>query len=329
MADSREAPWKGRFAKVQVREDDLPSLLPAQTGLSFNIWYNKWSQGQGSGSRFVNPYRLDADQDSGLTQGEQEGEVFFCVYFSKGMCCMGKRCRYLHHIPDEEDVAKLAMKSDVLDCFGREKFSDYRDDMGGVGSFRRKNRTLYVGGILGGLNNKVLKAAQIEGRIRYVFSQLGKIDRIRYVEDKNCAFVKFKYQVNAEFAKECMSNQTLLIPSDKEWDQRKEGTGLLVKWARDDPNPAARKLEEEEQKKESFRVMVQLLEKQEQNMNKRAVDIEPQETEEGHLQGIISEELIFKLKKRKRTAVGSSNAVPESKRTKPRPLVEYPSSEED
>lgn len=30
------------------------------------------------------------------------------------------------------------------DCFGREKHADYRDDMGGVGSFNRTNRTLYI-----------------------------------------------------------------------------------------------------------------------------------------------------------------------------------------
>jgi hypothetical protein len=29
----------------------------------------------------------------------------------------------------------------ALDCFGREKHADYRDDMGGVGSFGRQNRT--------------------------------------------------------------------------------------------------------------------------------------------------------------------------------------------
>jgi hypothetical protein len=33
------------------------------------------------------------------------------------------------------------------DCFARDKFADYRDDMGGVGTFTRQNRTLYVGRI--------------------------------------------------------------------------------------------------------------------------------------------------------------------------------------
>lgn len=30
------------------------------------------------------------------------------------------------------------------DCFGREKHAEYRDDMGGVGSFNRTNRTIYI-----------------------------------------------------------------------------------------------------------------------------------------------------------------------------------------
>ena len=35
----------------------------------------------------------------------------------------------------------------TIDCFGRDKFNEYRDDMGGVGSFNRENRTIYVGHI--------------------------------------------------------------------------------------------------------------------------------------------------------------------------------------
>lgn len=256
---SLEKSWKDRSARTQVKESDLPSAIPAQTGLVFNIWYNKWSQGQSGQTRFVNPFRLDSKAHSGVTKGDREGTQFFCLYYAKGMCCLGKKCEYMHHIPEDEDIIRLSMKTDVLDCFGREKFGDYRDDMGGVGSFRKRNRTLYIGGLSGALNDKQLKPTQIESRIRFLFSALGEIDRIRYVEVKNCAFVKFKHQCNAEFAKEAMSNQTLLLPSDQEWDARKEGTGLLVKWANDDPDPIARKREEEEQKQESIRMMVQLL----------------------------------------------------------------------
>lgn len=131
-----------------------------------------------------------------------------------------------------------------------------------------KNKTLYVGGIDGALNSKHLKPTQIESRVRFVFSRLGDIDRIRYVEDKSCAFVKFKHQASAEFAKEAMSNQTLLLHSDKEWDDRKEGTGLLVKWANEDPDPAAQKRLLEEQKLESLNMMVRLLNNNNNNNNR-------------------------------------------------------------
>jgi hypothetical protein len=51
-------------------------------------------------------------------------------------------CSYWHRIPTEDDPTDA-----TLDCFGRDKFDEYRDDMGGVGSFNRENKTIYVGHI--------------------------------------------------------------------------------------------------------------------------------------------------------------------------------------
>lgn len=317
--------WKLRSARVQVREDDLPSSLPPQNGLAFNIWYNKWSQGHSNNIRFLNLHRLDPKNDSGLTVGDKVGELYFCLYFSKGMCCLGKMCRYLHHLPEEEDISRLSMKSCMHDCFGREKYSNYREDMGGVGSFKKQNRTLYIGGILGALNNKISKPAQIESRIRFVFGKLGSVDRIKYVESKNCAFVKFKHQVSAEFAKECMSNQKLLTPSDKEWDERKTGTGLLVKWANDDPNLAACKLEKQEQNETMMKMMVKILEEHDSEIKRRGSG-EVQAEDSAALncsQDIISSDLLNRLKKRK-TASSTSSAT-----FTPTKLVDYTSSDDD
>ncbi|EDO18156.1 hypothetical protein Kpol_1031p63 [Vanderwaltozyma polyspora DSM 70294] len=292
--------WKERSAKVQVRESDLPSSIPPQTGLSFNLWYNKWSQGHSGNARFVNPYRLEPNLHSGVSRGDLEGNKFFCLYFAKGLCCLGKKCTYKHHIPEEEDTIQLNLKTGVLDCFGREKFGEFRDDMGGVGSFRKQNKTLYIGGLTGSLNNKNLSNSQIESRLRFMFGRLGEIERIRYVESKNCAFVSFRFQCNAEFAKEAMSNQTLLIPSDKEWDARKEGTGLLVKWANDDPDPKAKKRMQQESEKEAVNVMKKLLEKHDQNQNQdnnEAENNKRKNTEEES--SIFSEGMLSKFKKRR------------------------------
>lgn len=329
--------WRSKRARVQVEETELPSSVPPQTGLAYNVWYNKWSQGQSGNARFVSPFKLDVDNDSGRTKGDKENKLYFCLYFAKGMCCLGKNCSYLHHIPEAADFARMSLHSNALDCFGREKFADYRDDMGGIGSFRRPNRVLYIGGITGSLNNKPLKGHQIENRIKLTFSRLGELDSVRYVESKNCAFVKFKLQCNAEFAKEAMSNQTLLVPSDKEWDQRKEGTGLLVKWANPDPNPAVRKQEEEELTKHTLEAIKHLLNENQQRKKRTITDIDDTansksssnfSTIESHT--IINPSILAKLKKRKLilrpTACVSHLGKLEQQK---KPLVNSYSSEED
>ncbi|CAI4057103.1 hypothetical protein SKDZ_04G0350 [Saccharomyces kudriavzevii ZP591] len=338
--------WKDRFAKVQVKESELPSSIPAQTGLTFNIWYNKWSQGFGGNTRFVSPFVLQPQPHSGKTRGDNDGQLFFCLFFAKGMCCLGRKCQYLHHIPGEDDVGKLALRTEVLDCFGREKFADYREDMGGVGSFRKKNKTLYIGGIDGALNSKHLKPAQVESRIRFVFSRLGDIDRIRYVEDKNCAFVKFKYQANAEFAKESMSNQTLLLPSDKEWDGRREGTGLLVKWANEDPDPAAQRRLQEEQKIESLNMMVRLIksnsssnaatmvneETRKRSNTKAASEVSVNNAKKRLLpidNGLGGDDFIEKLKRLKKSTNNGDGSSDSSLGVVDGPLIDYLSSDAD
>ncbi|KAG0658815.1 hypothetical protein C6P45_002067 [Maudiozyma exigua] len=253
--------WKSKRARQQIKEGELPSGIPLQNGLTFNVWYNKWSQGNtnNGNERYVSPFRLEPKKDSGTTRASsisQGGK--FCIYFARGCCIQGRNCEYMHHVPDEED-ATMWTQNESVDCFGREKHSDYRDDMGGVGSFNKQNTTLYIGGITNALNDKELKPTQIESRIRFMFTRLGSIDKIRYVNDKNCAFVKYKRQINAEFAREAMMNQSLLLPNDKEWDQRLEGAGLLVKWANEDPNPEAQRQREQAERVEMLNIMKKLV----------------------------------------------------------------------
>jgi hypothetical protein len=56
------------------------------------------------------------------------------------------------------------------DCFGREKHAEYRDDMGGVGSFNRSNRTLYIGKMQESPDKK-----QTEETLLRHFGEWGKI----------------------------------------------------------------------------------------------------------------------------------------------------------
>jgi len=68
---------------------------------------------------------------------------YICLFFARGCCPYGWECEYRHTLPDEAETVPDTSK----DCFARDKFADYRDDMGGVGSFNRQNRTLYIGRI--------------------------------------------------------------------------------------------------------------------------------------------------------------------------------------
>lgn len=272
--------WRNRKARKQVKESDLPSGIPPQNGTVFNIWYSKWSHGTGNRNnshRYVSPFRLDPVKDPGLTDSDPDCTTF-CLYFARGCCVMGSKCKYLHHIPDSD--RDLERRSRVRDCFGRLKHSHYRDDMSGVGSFQNDNSTLYVGGISNSLNDMKLNPVQIENRLKYLFRPLGSINKIRYLDDKNCAFVEYKSSVNAEFAKEVMSNQTLLIPNDKEWDRRMDGTGLLVKWAYEDPDPNAKRQKSLQRHEKSIKLMESILKEYDKKNNKGDMRDQHREEEE-------------------------------------------------
>jgi pre-mRNA-splicing factor CWC2 len=123
------------------------------------------------------------------------------------------------------------MFSPNVDCFGRDKHADYRDDMGGVGSFMRQNLTLYVG--------RIHVTDDIEETVARHFSEWGDIERIRILNSRGVAFVTYKNEVNAQFAKEVMAHQSL-----------DHNEILNIRWATQDPNPLAmarekRRLEEQ------------------------------------------------------------------------------------
>jgi RNA recognition motif-containing protein len=124
-----------------------------------------------------------------------------------------------------------------VDCFGRDKHSDYRDDMGGVGSFMRQNRTLYVG--------RIHVTDDIEEIVSRHFAEWGQVERIRVLNSRGVAFVTYTNEANSQFAKEAMAHQSL-----------DHNEILNVRWATVDPNPLAQKREAqriEEQAAEAVR----------------------------------------------------------------------------
>ena len=131
---------KKRPARAQVDISFLGDEPPPQTGTTWNIWYNKWSGGDREDkylSKTLAKGRCIIGTDSGFTQADSVPGSFFCLYFARGICWKGVDCEFLHRLPGTCDIYNPNQ-----DCFGREKFSDYRDDMGGVGSFMRQNRTI-------------------------------------------------------------------------------------------------------------------------------------------------------------------------------------------
>jgi len=213
----------------------MKSEPPPQTGTIFNIWYNKWSGGDREDkylSKTAAPGRCNIAKDSGYTRGDKVAGSYFCLFFSKGLCPRGHECEYLHRLPGLHDLY-----NPNVDCFGRDKHSDYRDDMGGVGSFMRQNRTLYIG--------RIHVTDDIEEVVARHFQEWGQIDRIRVLTSRGVAFVTYTNEANSQFAKEAMAHQAL-----------DHSEVLNVRWATVDPNPMAQKREArkiEEQAAEAVR----------------------------------------------------------------------------
>lgn len=169
---------KRRPARPQVDPATFKTEPPPQTGTIFNIWYNKWSGGDREDaymSKHQAKGRCNVATDSGYTKADRIPGSYFCLFFARGLCPKGQDCEYLHRLPNAR-VEKEGGLGDIfpsnVDCFGRDKFSDYRDDMGGVGSFMRVNRTLYVG--------RIHVTDDIEEIVARHFQEWGQVERSKY-----------------------------------------------------------------------------------------------------------------------------------------------------
>jgi hypothetical protein len=159
---------KRRPARPQVDPDTFKGgEIPAQTGTVFNIWYNKWSGGDREDKYISKSHaegRCNIAKDSGYTKADKIPGSYFCLFFARGLCPRGAECEYLHRLPTVHDLF-----NPNVDCFGRDKFSDYRDDMGGVGSFMRQNHTLYVG--------RIHVSDDIEEVVARHYAEWGQVER--------------------------------------------------------------------------------------------------------------------------------------------------------
>ena len=162
-----------------------------------------------------------------------QGQTFFCLFFARGCCARGQTCQFIHRVPLAADEGRADVMHDV---FGRERHAAHRDDMGGVGSFQKNSRTLYVGqlkttpyedadgsGDSGG-------AQRLKKVVARHFGEFGEVEHVNVIWRLSIAFVRYRFRLNAEFAKEAMAGQSL----DNE-------EILNIRWAYDDPNPMVQK----------------------------------------------------------------------------------------
>ncbi|KAF9466472.1 hypothetical protein BDZ94DRAFT_1212505 [Collybia nuda] len=215
-------------ARKQVKPGDVEKVETPQTGKEYNIWYNKWAGGDREDSysnKVKSQTRCNIKRDSGLTRANVTGMKYCCLFFARGCCPYGWECEYLHSLPDPSN----ALPDSSKDCFARDKFADYRDDMGGVGSFNRQNRTLYVGRI-----KETGNGQETEEVVMRHFKEWGAIERddsastwaVKILQYRSVAFVTYVSEFHAQFAKEAMACQSL--DNDEI---------LNVRWATEDPNP--------------------------------------------------------------------------------------------
>ncbi|EMD91905.1 hypothetical protein COCHEDRAFT_1020960 [Bipolaris maydis C5] len=226
---------KRRPARPQIDPAEIKTQETPQTGTIYNVWYNKWSGGDREDkylSQTPAQGRCNIARDSGYTKADKTPGAYFCLFFARGTCPKGVDCEYLHRLPTVTDI----FPSNV-DCFGRDKHADYRDDMGGVGTFQRQNRTLYIG--------RIHPTDDIEEVVARHMQEWGEIERTRVLTARGVAFVTYMNEANSQFAKEAMDHQS--------FDHNEI---LNVRWATVDPNPQAAKREArriEEQAAEAIR----------------------------------------------------------------------------
>ncbi|WWC91540.1 pre-mRNA-splicing factor CWC2 [Kwoniella dendrophila CBS 6074] len=217
---------KLRPARKQVKEGEVDKSEAIQPGKEYNVWYNKWAGGDKEdalANKTLSQTRCIIARDAGYTRADATGNKYCCLFFARGCCPYGHECNYLHRLPLPNHI----LPDNSRDCFGREKHGDYRDDMGGVGSFNRVNRSLYIGKIHESPDKK-----QAEETLLRHFGEWGKIMRWNILYNRGVAFVMYESELNAQFAREAMANQSM------------DGDEILnVRWATEDPNPGEKKAE--------------------------------------------------------------------------------------
>ena len=209
-----------RPARVQVEQ--ARKLQTAEHQGEFNIWYGKYMGDNRFDKAMKAPTKCILESDAGLTRADYTSNTaHICLHFARGCCVYGKDCTYRHCAPTEQDESQADSPNDI---FGRNRHGSFRDDMGGVGTWSKECKTLYVGRFC----NTPTESQLTESVARH-FGEWGPMESCRVLKGKGIAFMTYKHRCTAEFAKEAMMEQSL------DMDEQ-----INVRWAYDDPNPRAK-----------------------------------------------------------------------------------------
>ena len=234
----------------RARKQHDPAVGPSRerafdSNTRANAWYGaSASRGGGRRQQPEAMTRCDAVLDSGRTRGDDREETSVCLHFARGRCSAGGECAFLHRLPTAADDARASLTHDV---FGRDRHATHCADNGGVGSFSSQNvATLFA--YYGGAFPPRADAERVRVAVLADFLEWGPVSGVRVVPTKCVAFVTYAHRSAAEFAKEAMAGQTLRRLAATTPRARGETAGpagpekrvLSVRWANEDPNPAAR-----------------------------------------------------------------------------------------
>ena len=162
-----------RPARVQVTQ--IRKMQQAEHLGEYNIWYGKYSGERSFEKNGKASTRCSIELDAGLTRADYTNPgAPLCVHFVRGACVNGKDCTYRHCAPTEQDETNTDAPHDV---FGRNRHGTFRDDMGGVGSWHKECKTIYVGQICA-----TPSEPQMTETLARHFGEFGVIESVRVLK---------------------------------------------------------------------------------------------------------------------------------------------------
>ena len=132
-----------RPARKQVEKSLAEDYQYKEGDQEYNIWYDKYQGDQVMKDKEAALTRCDPETDSGYTRADKfdKHQAYVCLHFARGCCCEGANCKFYHRVPSLQECKGIDQSRDV---FGRLRHAQLRDDMGGIGSFMKEIRSLYI-----------------------------------------------------------------------------------------------------------------------------------------------------------------------------------------